>query len=784
MLNSLLFPLSSADLPGKTASQQRLPAVEQALAGVPAETATAWQLLAWGLAEASEGVLLVDNTQCVRLLNASLVQLFGLPAPATELVGQPARLAEAHLRQRLATPTALDLLFDHPAAGYVPLPLQSGQVVEVKVLPLPVAAGRGYLLRSRAGTGPASAPAGLSLAFVSGVLDTLPVVVLVRDTQGAVLFKNQAANTLLRQCQAGPQLAQADAATLSAPMAGLDAELRRASRILTSETSMTLNSGEVRWFQTVTCPLTGPLGEVLVLSIGTDITARVATEQASPRAREAAEAAVQAKEAFLASMSHEIRTPLNGVLGMADQLAKTPLDTQQQHLLHIVRTSGHFLLEVLNDVLDMSKIASGKLELVQAPLEFCQLASEALALLAWQATDKGLDFACAPLGQSAPFPLVLGDGHRLGQVLVNLVGNALKFTSQGYVHVRSQVLAQTDDALTLQVAVADSGIGIAADKHEVIFEFFTQASPDIQRQYGGSGLGLSLCRALVQHMGGTLTVASQPGVGSTFTVELTLPKAVPTLRPAPLATPPTQGNSLAGLRVLLVDDNEINRSVARFQLVHWGTVLHEASSGPTALAMLAAQPFDVVLLDIQMPGMNGLEVLAELRRHPDPQRAATPAIAFTANAFRADTERYLAAGFASYLAKPFAEQDLYQQLVPYCPPAPAGLFDLTYLHTQAQGTQALITKVINSFLRTTPAQLLELRAAADAGNWEAVTRLVHHLRSNVQVLGIRQAEACLVALQPPLPPASGPAAEAFARATHSLADCLEAALRALLDYLP
>jgi CheY-like chemotaxis protein len=168
--------------------------------------------------------------------------------------------------------------------------------------------------------------------------------------------------------------------------------------------------------------------------------------------------------------------------------------------------------------------------------------------------------------------------------------------------------------------------------------------------------------------------------------------------------------------------------------------------------------------------------------HPDPQRAATPAIAFTANAFRADTERYLAAGFASYLAKPFAEHDLYQQLVPYRPPA--GLFDLTYLHTQAQGTQTLITKVINSFLRNTPAQLVELRAAADASNWEAVARLVHHLRSNMQVLGMRQAEAYLEALQPPLPPAGGPAAEVFARATYQLADCLEAVLQALPGYLP
>lgn len=380
---------------------------------------------------------------------------------------------------------------------------------------------------------------------------------------------------------------------------------------------------------------------------------------------------------------------------------------------------------------------------------------------------------------------MLDDGRRLSQVLVNLIGNAIKFTDSGYVHVRSQILVQTADALTLQVAVADSGNGIAADKQELLFEFFIPESTAIQHQHGGSRLGLSICRALAQQMGGTLAVASQPGAGSTFTLVLTLPKAVPEPRPSlpPAAT--SRAGRLASLRVLLVDDNEINRSVARDLLDHWGTDLQEAGSGPDALALLAAQPFDVVLLDIQMLGMTGVEVLRHLRQHPNPQRAATPAIALTANAFQTDAERYLAAGFSDYLNKPFVEDSLYNKLVAHwaAPMLAPATFDFTYLHTQAQSNQALITKIISAFLRNAPPLLVNLRTAADAGRWPGAATLVHHLHSNIRVLGIQHTEASLAILRtaPPLP--IGPAATAFAQAAYQLADRVTAALQVLPYYL-
>jgi PAS domain S-box-containing protein len=853
--------------------------LEQAMDAARLEAATTQHLLAQSLDEAQVGLLLVEATQQVRLVNASLLSLLDLAQPPAYWPGQPAALLEARLRAQLAEPAAFDHLLAHPAEGYVMLPRLHLPPIELKVSRLLPSVGGGYLLCSRGLAGAAGAPAlpalascadqnaypvlRLSLAgevtyanpaaarllaglaeqtpwlaalrellgralvtactmqedlgteasqywqatvvpfaalgyaevylldttsrhqakqlarqqqaFTQAVLDTMPAVVFVHDAQGNFRFQNQAMRALEVQVPAWQPLAHAAPAHQDF---AYDAEAQRTGQVLHGEECLTLASGAVRWFRTVKVPLPAVDGEPLLLGMGIDITELKQAQHALQHAKEVAEAAARTREALLATMSHELRTPLTGVLGMADQLAKTPLSSQQQQLLSIVRTSGHFLLTALNDVLDISRITSGQFELEQTPFEFGQVATEALALLAWQASEKGLDFKLLPARPADPHPLVVGDSHRLSQVLVNLVGNAIKFTPHGHVHVRSQVLAQTDDDLTLQVEVADSGPGIAADKLDAIFEFFTQESPAIQRQHGGSGLGLSICRALVQRMGGTLQVASQPGVGSTFTLVLTLPKALPTLRAARPQASPGRAGSLAGLRVLLVEDNELARRVARYLLEHWGTALQEASDGPGALALLETQAFDVVLLDIELPGLNGLEVLARLRQHPNPQRAATPAIAFTANNRREDAERYRAAGCADCLVKPFAEDDLYRQLSTYQAAPPAGL-DLTYLRAQAQGSQALITRIISAFVRSTPAQVQELRAAAAASQWQEVARLAHHLRSGIQVLGIRHAADCLAALQLPLPAGPGAAATAFGQAAQQLADHLDAVVQAL-----
>ncbi|WP_345127101.1 ATP-binding protein [Hymenobacter antarcticus] len=399
-----------------------------------------------------------------------------------------------------------------------------------------------------------------------------------------------------------------------------------------------------------------------IVSHAHDITERVLAGKEMKRAKLAAEAAVQARENFLANMSHEIRTPMNGVLGVANLLAKTPLTPEQQEYLRIIRSSGQHLLAVLNDVLDMAKITSGKLELSIASFNLCDSMQQAVQPLALQAQEKGIAFEGTPLRVSCPYPVVQGDAHRLNQILINLVSNAIKFTpTGGRVKVEGELLSETADTLTIQFRVTDTGMGMQPDVIARIFESFTQAYADTTRLFGGTGLGLSISRALVEQMNGSLTVESTPGQGSCFAFTLPLPKA--TLADATMATDVLDTGALHGVRVLLVEDNDINRMVASWTMQAWGVVVTEAESGPEGLEQFEQQEFDLVLMDIQMPGMSGLEAVALIRAHPEPARAHLPVLALTANAFRTDHLRYLAAGMDDCLAKPFEEAELYAKLV-------------------------------------------------------------------------------------------------------------------------
>ena len=474
-----------------------------------------------------------------------------------------------------------------------------------------------------------------------------------------------------------------------------------------------------------------------IISHSHDITDRILAERESQRARDEAEASARARENFLANMSHEIRTPMNGVLGMTAQLAKTRLDARQQELVRVISSSGRHLLAVLNDVLDMAKISAGKLELDAVTFNLCDSISEALAPLEAQAREKGLDFQRQALHDIYPQPWVVGDAHRLNQVLLNLVSNAIKFTAAGRVSVSSSLMDETADTLNVRFCVADTGPGIEAGKQALIFESFTQANADTARHHGGTGLGLSISRALVAQMGGQLRLASTPGQGSSFDFALSFPKApVPVVADASDAAYNT--GRLVGARVLLVEDNEINRTVARMMLEPWGVELDEAGDGTTALARLAETDYDLVLTDIQMPGLSGIDVTQHLRQLPDPRRAATPIIALTANAFRADVERYLAAGVNACLTKPYDEATLYhtmEALLPALPPvAPA--YNLAPLREMAKGREAFVHKIVRSFLANMPNSVAQLKAAGAAANWSEVGRLAHHIKPNLHTLGI------------------------------------------------
>lgn len=449
------------------------------------------------------------------------------------------------------------------------------------------------------------------------------------------------------------------------------------------------------------------------------------------------------KENFLANMNHEIRTPMHAILGFTNLLQRRQLDDTSKEYVQTIQKSGETLLSLINDILDLSKIEAGMMRIEAAPFSIRGLLHSVSVMLRSRATGKGIELE-ARVAPGVPDTLE-GDASRLTQILVNLIGNAIKFTEQGKVTVQIEEGSRAGDVLQTRILVKDTGIGIAAGKQAAIFDRFRQAEDNVTRQYGGTGLGLSIVQELVSLQNGELLLESEPGQGSLFTVILPyrIAKEQPVIATAEKNTPIDLGH----VRLLVAEDNQINQQLIRHLFHDWNISFDLVSNGLLAIEKLKQQTYDLVLMDIQMPEMDGYTAARYIR---DELHLSTPVIAMTAHAFAGEREKCISFGMNEYIAKPIREEQLKELLIKFTgapaadrrttfPDQPRPSYqhiDLTYMKEVSSGDKEYEQTVTTQFIEAIPEDLARLQQSWQTGDHASVKRIAHNMKTTVSIMGL------------------------------------------------
>jgi PAS domain S-box-containing protein len=505
--------------------------------------------------------------------------------------------------------------------------------------------------------------------FIRQIIDNSPNVIYVMNEQKQIVLANRTFGQYYdydsRQMPFAHELCKGDDDIfLSDADSLLDME---EGQILRMEGSMQTpgDTENLSWFTIIKKCFKESAGKRYFLGFGMDITGRVRVENDLIAANEIVERSLRVKDQFISNMSHEIRTPLNAVIGFTDLLAETSLNHEQSEYIQIVKTASQNLLALINNILDLSKIESGNLALESQPINVRQIIIDATRIMEQKARAKGI-----ALTTHFPGPLpekVLGDQLRLSQVLFNLVGNAVKFTDNGFVEVSCRLVKGSDESKHyFSFAVKDTGIGVPREKQSEIFERFTQANADTERLYGGTGLGLNIAKSIVDMHGGTLSMESDPGKGTTFHFIISFKKYEESEDMTEVMNPGGERvlhvNSTRPVRVLLAEDNQINAMLAVQVLTNGGFIVEQVANGELAVQAVQEREFDVVLMDIQMPVLNGIDATKKIRALPSPA-ARLPIVAMTAHSLYGEMQNCFRAGMTAYVSKPFKPEGLYSTIL-------------------------------------------------------------------------------------------------------------------------
>ncbi len=500
-------------------------------------------------------------------------------------------------------------------------------------------------------------------------------------------------------------------------------------------------AGEPRWWFVSGAPNYNDKGDRTgSIGIHLDITQQKRLEQDLEIAKNKAEEASQAKEAFLANMSHEIRTPLNAIIGMIRELGREDLTPKQQLYLSHSETAARHLLNIINNVLDISKIEAGEFDLDIREFSLSSVISNVKSILQTRAAEKGLHMNVLVSPDIAPCHL--GDGTRIRQILINLIGNAIKFTEKGRVSLLAEVVSEDAHSQMLKFTITDTGVGMSETVMNTLFSKFSQEEDKSTRRFEGTGLGMAITQEMIQLMKGRIQVSSQKNEGTAIEVTLRLELGDPSRLYA--AAEAQRPGSLRGIKVLLVEDNDMNRYIACQSLSHFDCDVIEAVNGKDAIEKLTENPVDIVLMDVQMPVMDGVEATRYIREHIS---RSLPIIALTVNAFKKDIDHYLASGMNDYVTKPFEENILFNAIANHAPSsslraadsahAPkAPLYNLTKLRDISRGNTDFLYKMIGIFAEQTPATLHDMQTALAAAQWEKLSKLAHRIKPGIDNMGI------------------------------------------------
>ncbi|MCA6362156.1 MAG: PAS domain S-box protein [Bacteroidetes bacterium] len=499
--------------------------------------------------------------------------------------------------------------------------------------------------------------------------------------------------------------------------------------------------GEARWWMISGAPMYDSKGTVIgSIGVHVDITDQMELEEQLRTARKLAEESAKAKESFMINMSHEIRTPMNAISGFGEQLLNTPLSGKQRTFVNAINSASANLLVIINDILDFSKIEAGQLTVERITFSLVDVVKTVCSILFSKAEEKGILLECK-IDENLT-PVLIGDPFRITQVLINLIGNSIKFTEQGKVSVQVTVIQNAKLGQEIELAVSDTGIGMSNEFLTQMFGKFSQEDDSTARMYGGTGLGMAITRELVELMGGSISVASTKGLGSVFKVNLLLPagNSSDISVQHPDITPDGQ---LSGKTILLAEDNSYNQLLATTILERYGAEVIVCNDGAEAVLALEKRDADVVLMDVQMPVMDGVECTGIIRQL---YGTGLPVVALTANALTGEREKCIAAGMDDFLSKPFEEQQLIQKVFKWIAIGSVILRentmnddytpDLSRLLKIAAGDKVFLNKMLTIFVKETPAQLAEMKAACDAGDFVKMGRIAHRIKPSLNDVGI------------------------------------------------